>query len=169
MRRPQEEKCGWEKGIISEPSCQLERKIAYSPIDQIEGDSYTTYQIYSPRYFGHKEYPNNTYCAWNITNKGYVMYKIIDQQLQEPCNESTPDCKCPDGVKITGKGTNELKLCGSGMTNELSIATNGFQIEFFSDNKYTAKGFHLLAYKFHSELSVEKREITTAEVSHTYN
>ena len=171
--RPQEEKCDWEMGTISIPSCQLERKIAYKPIDQIEEETFgIIYQIYSPRYFGYKEYSNSTYCVWNVANEGYVSYHMVDQQLQEPfssCNKSTPGCKCPHNIKIT-MGANEISLCSNDMSMVTgNVSPNGLQVKFCSDNKYTVRGFHLLAYKIQSASSVEKREITTTKVSHIAN
>ena len=166
MCRPQEEKCGWEIGTISVLGCELQRKIKYRPIDQSED----VYQIYSPRYFGYNEYPNDTYCVWNVANKGLVSYQIVDQKLQEPSDCDGPGCDCPDSVKIT-MGSNEIKLCGSDMpTLSTQFSDDGLQVKFCSDNTETAKGFHLLAYKLddaepaESQSDAQKREVTAAEV-----
>jgi len=73
------------------------------------------YLIHSPRYY-HGDYPNITYCVWNVANSGFVSTHIMDQQLEEPRTHDCwgPACNCPDNVKIT-MGTTEVKLCGSVM------------------------------------------------------
>ena len=151
------------------PECKLQRKIKYKAIDQSED----VYQIYSPRYFGYNEYPNDTYCVWNVANKGLVSYQIVDQKLQEPSDCDAPSCDCPDNVKIT-MGSNEIKLCGSDMpTLSTQFSDDGLQVKFCSDNTETAKGFHLLAYRLddeHKQVAlppdVHKREITASEVGY---
>ena len=140
-------KCGWEKGEILIPQCKLERKTDYKPIDQIRD---AMYHIHSPRYYTHNDYPNNTYCVWNVANSGVVSYHIMNQQLQEPmthdCNGS--GCDCPDGVKII-MGSNKMKLCGSRMPSmSYLLSSNGLHVKFCSDNKHTAKGIFIGAYKF---------------------
>lgn len=173
MCRPQEEKCGWEEGTISVPSCKLERKIKYKPIDKVEG----MYQINSPRYHGYSEYPNNTYCVWNVANTGFVSYQIVDQQLEEPLKCDDPGCDCPDSVKIT-MGKNEITLCGSG-THSASILSpfsfNGLHVKFCSDNKNSAKGFNMLASKIDVEVTdapshepASRKRDVTSEVGNTY-
>ena len=111
------------------------------------------YHIHSPRYYTNSDYPNNTYCVWNVANSGVVSYHIMDQQLQEPrthdCEGS--GCDCPDSVKIT-MGTNEVKLCGSSMPSmKHLVSSNGLHVKFCSDNKHTAKGVFIRAYKFYDK------------------
>ena len=125
------------------------------------------YHIHSPRYYIENGYPNNTYCVWNVANSGLVSYHIIDQQLQEPRTRDCegPGCDCPDSVKIT-MGTNEVKLCGSSMPsmNHL-VSSNGLHVKFCSDNKHSAKGIFIGAYKFSDNVRVQKR---TAKQQVTY-
>ena len=152
------EKCEWVQGIILEQECKLERKTGYESIDQIvEGE----YQIYSPRYYLNEDYPNNTYCVWNLANSGYVSFHIIDQQLQQPANINScsgPGCNCPDGVTIT-MGTNGFKLCGSTIpSSPLHPSFSGLNVTFCSDNKHTDKGFFMRAYTSSSSTAVGKRE-----------
>ena len=167
--RPKEEKCHWEVGSISVLTCELQKAYKNKSIDQFE----EVYQIYSPRYFGYKNYPNNTYCVWNVTNTGLVSYQIIDQKLQEPIDCDGPGCDCPDSVKIT-MGSNEIKLCGSDMpTLSTQFSYDGLQVKFCSDDSETAKGFHILAYVLDgaapaSPSDDNKREITISEVSYNY-
>ena len=158
-----------EEAFIAIPSCQLERKINYTPIEHSDN----IYQIYSPRYHGYKEYPNNTYCVWNVADTGLVSYQIVDQQLQEPsdCNET--ECGCPDSVKIT-MGANEITLCGSEMPIPPSqLSSNGLHVKFCSDNKYTAKGINLLATRHTNDVKIpsqdikNKRQATLPQVSYT--
>ena len=127
----------------------------------MEGDEWDMYHIYSPHYYSNNDYPNNTYCVWNVSNSGFVTYTIMDQQLQEPetgdCNGV--GCDCPDSVKITG--SYEVKLCGSSMSSTdppfYMVSSNGLNVKFCSDNKYTAKGFDMVAYK-PSNHAKQKRE-----------
>ena len=127
-------------------SCQLERKSNYKPIERIRNESSGNYQIYSPQYYGYSEYPNNTYCVWNVADTGFVTYRIIDQRLQEPSNCDGPGCACPDSVKISVEA-NEIMLCGSQLPQVTwQMSSNGLQVKFCSDNKQTAKGFIILAY-----------------------
>lgn len=143
MYRPQEEKCHYEVRNISVPTCELQRKSHKNKTIDLSEE---VYQIYSPRYFGYRDYPNNTYCVWNVLATGLVSYQIVDQQLQEPLDCDWPGCDCPDNVKIT-MGSNEIKLCGTEMpTVSTQFSDDGLQVKFCSDNTESAKGFHLLAY-----------------------
>ena len=171
--RPQEERCDLEIGDISVPACQLERKYT----KRLYASSYQSteeYEIYSPQYFDVEDYPNNTYCVWNVANTGFVSYHIADQQLQEPTDCDETGCNCPDYVKIT-MGSNEIiTLCGNNMpTVPTQFSKDGLKVEFCSDRIETAKGFHLLAYILTDILPASppmsdkhKREITTSEVCH---
>lgn len=68
-------------------------------------------------------------------------------------------------------GTNEIRLCGSShISLHEQLSSNGLQVKFCSDNKYTARGFNLLAYKVDPTSlpsQLDKREIK-AEVSDLY-
>ena len=167
MYRPQEEKCGWEVGTISVPTCELQKAAKNGTIHETEG----VYQIYSPRYFGYRNYPNNTYCVWNVSVTGLVSYQIVDQQLQEPLDCDGPGCDCPDSV-IISMGSDEIKLCGTDMpTLSTQFSDDGLQVKFCSDNTESAKGFHLLAYVLSDSVpvstsDVNKREITLSEVGY---
>ena len=128
--------------------------------------------IYSPHYSSYDDYPNNTYCVWNVADTGYVTAHIIEQELQEPskdCNKL--GCDCPDHVKIT-MGANVITLCGNTMStmNNL-ISVNGLHVKFCSDNMHTAKGFFMLANKMSDPVTVQIREATKVliEYSYTYN
>jgi len=82
-----------------------------------------------------------------VANTGLVSYRIVDQQLQVPSRCNKTGCDCPDSVEIT-MGAKKIRLCGSNTpspTNQLSL--DGLHVKFCSDNKYSAKGIHLLAYK----------------------
>ena len=167
MYRPQEEKCGWEVGTISAPTCELQKATKNRTIHETEG----VYQIYSPRYFGYRDYPNNTYCVWNVSVTGFVSYQIVDQQLQEPLDCDGPGCDCPDSVRIS-MGSYEIKLCGTDMpTVSTLLSDDGLQVKFCSDNTESAKGFHLLAFVLSDSVpvstsDVNKREITLSEVGY---
>ena len=156
------ETCEWVQGTILGQECKLERKTGYESIEQItEGD----YQIYSPRYYHNEDYPNNTYCVWNVANSGYITYHIMEQQLQEPADSDScdgPGCDCPDGVTIT-MGTNGFKLCGTNPSTSYHASSNGLHVKFCSDNKHTDKGFFIRAYQPSSGTTVGKRE--TQQVS----
>ena len=172
MYRPQEEQCKWEIGNISVVACQLER-IYTKKLYRSSYQSTEEYDIYSPRYLETEDYPNNTYCVWNVAITGFVSYHIVDQQLQEPTNCDKTGCNCPDSVKIT-MGSNDITLCGTGMpTVPTQFSDDGVKVEFCSDNTETAKGFHLLVYKLNDIVSVSphspmtdthKREIMASEV-----
>ena len=167
--RPQE-KCEWVLGNISETTCQLERKYT----KWLYASSYQStevYEIYSPQYFDVENYPNNTYCVWNVANTGFVSYHIVDQQLQKPTDCDETGCDCPDNVKIT-MGSNEITLCGNNMpTVPTQFSDDGLKVEFCSDHAETAKGFHLQAYILTDIVPTSppmsdkhKREITTSKV-----
>ena len=167
MCSPQKEQCGWEEATIAVPACQLERKINYKTIEHRDD----VYNIYSPRYNSYNEYPNNTYCVWNIADTGLVSYQIIDQQLQEPLDCNDTGCSCPDSVKIS-MGTNEITLCGNETLMQPQLSSNGLNVKFCSDNKHTAKGIHLVVTR-HLNVeqtsivdvtNVQKREATLAQV-----
>ena len=143
-------KCIWEmrKVNISIPHCKLERKTGYKPIERI-GSYEAMYLIHSPHYY-HGGYPNNTYCVWNVANGGLVSSHIMDQQLEEPRTHDCrgPACTCPDNAKIT-MGFTEVKLCGSEMPSvTYMLSSNGLHVKFCSDNKNTAKGIFLSAFRF---------------------
>ena len=150
-----------EKVDILIPQCELERKNDYKTIDQFRvGNLDIMYHIHSPRYFTDSDYPNNTYCVWNVANSGLVSYHIMNQTLQEPvtqnCNGS--GCDCPDYVKIT-MGSNEVKLCGNTMpSTPYLLSSNGLHVKFCSDNKHTAKGIFIGAYKFSTYGIFRKRK-----------
>ena len=168
MCSPQEEKCSLEKGLIAVPSCQLERKINYSEIEHSDN----IYQIYSPRYHGYNDYPNKTYCVWNVADSGLVSYQIVDQRLQEPSDCNGTGCDCPDSVKIT-MGANEITLCGSEMPIPPGqVSSNGLHVKFCSDNKYTAKGINLLATRLTNvkppTQHLNKRQATIIQVGYGY-
>ena len=157
MYRPGE-KCELKRGNISKQHCELERKTGYTPIKNISEE----YQIYSPFYLAENgEYPNNTYCIWNIANTGFVNFHILNQTLQEPTNISDcdgPGCNCPDFVKIT-MGNNEMKLCGSSAPSaNYSTSSRGLHVKFCSDNKHTAKGIFIRAHKA-TGIKEQKREV----------
>ena len=123
----------------------------------------TIYQINSPNYFGYRNYPNSTYCVWNIANQGLVSYRIVDQMLQNvttDCNEGDKDCKCPDFMKVT-MGGNELKLCGSrrpDISNQMS--SDGLHVKFCSDNAISSRGVLVMAYR-HKEGGNSSFDFTT--------
>ena len=169
MYRPQEEQCRFEtETFLVSSVCELQREtyknLAYKSLYISE-----VYEIYSPQYFGIEDYPNNTYCVWNISDTGIVHYHLIDQQLQEPSNCDKACCDCTDSVKIT-MGFNQIRLCGSDkLAEDIQISDNGLQVTFCSDNTKTAKGFHLMAYKTivsASPLDCNKRETTISEVGY---
>ena len=137
--------CQWENINITIPSCQLERNTNYKPI-RTRSAGGKIYQISSPQFFVYSDYPNNTYCAWNVADTGNVTYRIIDQRLQEPSDCNRSGCACPDSVKITMEA-NEIMLCGGKLppiSNQIS--SNGLQVRFCSDNKQSARGFLIMAY-----------------------
>ena len=156
--RPGEE-CNWETGEFFEQNCKLERKTAYESIEQITAGEY---HIYPPRYYEDANYPNNTFCVWNVADSGYISFHIMEQQLQAPANTSIcdgPGCDCPDSVKIT-MGTNGLKLCGDTRpSTHYHVSSNGLHINFCSDNKHTAKGFFIRAHKNLNGTAEQKREV----------
>ena len=126
------------------------------------------YEIYSPQFFTGSDYPNNTYCAWNVANGGIVSYHIIYQQLQEPRTHDCegPGCDCPDSVKIK-MGTNEVKLCGSpnmssmtSMAYNYQVSSNGLHVKFCSDNKHSARGFLISATKSPEEQKRATKQVT---------
>ena len=105
-----------------------------------------TYQIYTPSYLGINGYPDNTYCIWNVADKGFVTYRIIDLQLQEPGDCNGTGCNCPDSVAIT-MGTKEIRLCGSATISSLNgHSFDGLQVKFCSDNMLSSKGVLMMAY-----------------------
>ena len=144
-------RCHLEYKNVIIPSCQLQRKTNYRPIELTTNYnplfSKSTYQIYSPGYYGRNEYPNNTYCVWNVTNTGLVSYRIVDLQLQEPSDCNGSGCACPDSVKISA-GANEIIFCGSQVMSLYQISSNGLQVKFCSDNQQSAKGFLINATRF---------------------
>ena len=149
-------------------SCELSPRLPTKEISQ-RNDTYgTIYQINSPYYFGYRQYPNNMYCIWNIANEGFVTYRIVDQQLQEPDNCNGPGCDCPDNMKIK-MGANEIKLCGSKMppiVNQMS--SDGLQVQFCSDNMHTSKGILMMAYRYTRQnvtVGVLPNSITTGNTS----
>ena len=163
--------CNWETGtFLVSSTCELQREIyknlAYKSLNKSE-----VYEIYSPQYFEIEDYPNNTYCVWNVSDTGSVRYHIVDQQLQEPSDCDQACCDCTDSVKIT-MGFNQIRLCGSDkLVNSTQTSDNGLQVTFCSDNTMTAKGFHLRAYKFTDIISTSpsdcnKRETTISEVGY---
>ena len=128
------------------PDCKLIQRTSFQEIDFIQDSFRIIYQINTPHYFGYNEYPNNTYCIWNVADGGFVTYQIIDQQLQEPSDCDGRGCDCPDSVTIT-RGANVIKLCGNTTTSlGFGISLNGLQVKFCSDNMLGSKGFHMLAY-----------------------
>jgi len=130
--------------------CKLSKSSPTKVIDQRTEQYGTIYQINSPRYFAYADYSNNTYCIWNIAKKGFVTYRVVDQQLQSPSDCDKPGCRCPDSTIIT-MGANEVKLCGSRMpaiVNQMS--SDGLQVKFCSDNQQSAKGILVMAYR-HTE------------------
>ena len=108
------------------------------------------------------------YCIWNIANEGFVTYRIVDQQLQEPDNCNGPGCDCPDNMKIK-TGANEIKLCGSKMppiVNQMS--SDGLQVKFCSDNMHISKGILVMAYRYTRQnvtVGVLPNNITTGNTS----
>ena len=105
------------------------------------------YDIYSPQYFDVEDYPNNTYCVWNVANTGFVSYHIVDQKLQEPTDCDKTGCDCPDYVKITMGSNETIMLCGTDIpTVPTQFSDDGLKVEFCSDSTESVKGFHLLAY-----------------------
>lgn len=110
-----------------------------------------TYRINTPKYFSCDSYPNNVYCVWNIANKGFVTYRIMDKQLQEPSDCDGPGCNCPDSFTISA-GDDEIKLCGNTKFSIVNrFSWNGLQMTFCSDNKYGAKGILMTAYRHISQ------------------
>ena len=143
-----ETKCTKESRNVTVLDCHLVPRVETKEINQRNETYGTIYQINSPYYFhGHRSYPNNTYCIWNIADSGFVTYRIVDQRLQEPHNCSGPGCDCPDNMKIK-MGANEIKLCGSKMppiVNQMS--SDGLQVKFCSDNMHSSKGILVMAYR----------------------
>ena len=126
--------------------CKLIQITSFQEIDFIQDSFGIIYQINTPHYFGYNEYPNNTYCIWNVADKGFVTYCIIDQQLQEPSDCDGPGCDCPDSVTITS-GASETKLCGTTTPSLVNqVSTNGLQVTFCSDNMLGSKGVLMMAY-----------------------
>ena len=171
MHRPQEEQCHLETGtFLASSACELQRE-TYKNLTYKSFYKSEVYEVYSPQYFEVEDYPNNTYCVWNVSDTGIVHYHIVDQQLQESADCDKAGCDCPDSVKIT-MGSNQIRLCGSDkLVESTQISDNGLQVTFCSDNTTTAKGFHLLAYKFTdivsaSPLDFNKRETTISEVGY---
>ena len=153
------EVCSTKTGEFLEQRCKLERKTAYESIQQI---ALGEYHVYPQRYYEDANYPNNTFCVWNIANSGYVSFHIMEQQLQAPANASIcagPGCDCPDSVRIT-MGTNGLKLCGATPpSTRYHVSSNGLHVKFCSDNKHTAKGFFIRAHITSNDTVEKKREV----------
>ena len=141
--------------------CKLERKGRYKPIERLaRTNEMDIYQIHSPHYFIHDNYPNNTYCVWNVADTGFVTYHIMDQQLQEPVTKGCdgPGCDCPDSVKMM-MGNTEIKLCGSNKPSmSYLVSFDGLHVKFCSDNKHTAKGINIVVNKFSDVEILHRRE-----------
>ena len=127
--------------------CKLVPRQPTKVIDQRTETYGTIYQINSPRYFGNFPYPDNMYCVWNISKKGFVTYRIVDQRLQSPSVCEGPGCNCPDSMEVT-TGSNRFTLCGSTMPSVVNqVSSDGLQVKFCSDNNHNAKGILLMAYR----------------------
>ena len=133
-------KCKYPLRNVTVLDCKLIQKTSFQEIDLIQEGFRYTYEIYTPRYLGNNEYPDNTYCIWNVADKGSVTYRIIKQQLQEPSDCDERGCDCPDSVTIT-MGANEVKLCGSKTVSSFNqYSSDGLQVKFCSDIMLGSKG-----------------------------
>ena len=86
----------------------------------------------------------------------------MEQQLQESRTNDCegPDCDCPDFVKIR-MGRNEDKLCGNMITYNYRMSSNGLHAKFCSDNKHTAKGINIWAFKFPETKKREAKQVAS--------
>ena len=134
--------------------CELE-PVSTKVISQRQEQYGTIYQINSPLYFGLKNYPNNVFCVWNISNEGQVSFRIVDQMLQNATDDcDNDDCKCPDHMRIK-MGGNEMKLCGSrrpDISNQMS--SDGLHVEFCSDNAISSRGILVMAYRHEKMITI---------------
>ena len=158
--------CSYPLRNVTVLDCQLNIKFN-KEINQQNESFGTIYQVNSPRYFGYRTYPEDMYCIWNIANEGLVTYRIIDQQLQNASDCDGPGCECPDTMMVR-MGSNEVKLCGSTMPPMVNhMSSDGLQVKFCSDNRHTAKGILLMAYRHNNQQEMINNNVMLDRVIET--